>query len=250
MTIKGIFFDFGFVIGFPRSGLDRRYFYLDWTGIDAVLNDQTLIPKIRTGIGKPELEAFFQQEIYAPFVQHEQSDSIDPQSNQLLLDKLHLVFACPIQQALVDQVLAHLDTMKYFTMDVTAVNVLAALKQKGFRLALVSNMLLPGKLLRTKLQAANLFTYFDQIVVSSDVGFIKPHPEIFRRALTQCQLHAAEVLFVGDTYQQDIVGAKRVQLKTAWLNHRHEPRVLAAANPPDYEIASLAELTNLPIFAS
>ena len=58
-----------------------------------------------------------------------------------------------------------------------------------------------------------------------------------------------EIIFKGDTYQQDIVGAKRVQFKTVWLNNRHKLRELAAANPPDYEIASLAELMKLPIFA-
>ena len=57
-----------------------------------------------------------------------------------------------------------------------------------------------------------------------------------------------EVLFVGDTYLQDIIGAKRVGLKTVWLNTRHEPHTMARDDPPDYEIASLSEL--LEILAS
>ena len=249
MAIKGVFFDFGFVIGYPASGIDRKYFYLDWDGIDTLIKDWKLARHLRPGIGRSELEAFFDKEIYSVFVGHEQADGIDPQTNSLLLNKLHLVFNCPINQILVDRVLAHIDTMKYITIDATAVKVVIALKQRGFRLALVSNMMLPGKLLKAKLQKANALTYFDQIIVSSDVGFIKPHPEIFYRTLAQSRLKANEVVFVGDTYHQDIVGAKRAGLETVWLNSRHEPRAVAVDDPPDYEIEILSELIEKPILS-
>jgi HAD superfamily hydrolase (TIGR01549 family) len=251
MTVKGVFLDFGFVIGYPTSGithaLNRKYFYLNWDGIDSMLEDPELTPYLRPSVGLVELEAFFDREIYRVFVVHEQTDTIDPQSNSLLLNKLHLVFTCSIDQRLVDRVLTHLDTMKYCTIDTKAVEVVAELKQRGLWLALVSNMMLPGKLLKAKLQEAHILAYFDTITISSDVGFIKPHPEIFRRALRESQLRPDEVVFVGDTYQQDIVGAKRVGLKTVWLNARHEPRTMAQDDPPDYEIDMLAELVEKPI---
>ncbi len=245
--IKGVFFDFGFVIGFPHHGIDRKYFYLDWDGIDAICKDQKLAKHFRVGVGKVELEAFFVREIYDPFVQHEQSDSIDPQSNKILLDRLHLVFNCPIDQTLVDRVLAHIDTMKYITIDTAAVETIDELKQRNFQLSLVSNMMLPGKLLKAKLQKANILGLFDAIIISSDVGFIKPHPEIFQIALAKSGLSADEVVFIGDTYQQDIIGAKSVNLKTVWLNSRHEPQEMAQDNPPDFEIESLSQLLELPI---
>jgi HAD superfamily hydrolase (TIGR01549 family) len=249
MSIKAVFFDFGFVIGFPRAGIDRRYFYLDWDGIDTILRDPELKQNLRANVGRAELEFFFLQEIYNTFIQHELTDAIDPQSNKLLLDKLHLVFDCPIDQLLVDKLLTHIDTMKYIALDSLAVQVIHDLRQRDFQISLVSNMMLPGRLLKAKLQEANILAYFDNIVVSSDVGFIKPHPEIFRKALAQSNLRAEEVIFVGDTYQQDILGAKGAKLKTVWLNNRHEPRTMVEGNPPDYEIRSLSELIELPMFA-
>lgn len=245
--VKGIFFDFGFVIGYPLPGIERRYLYLDWDGIAAMLHDRELAPRLRPGVEQAELEAFFRREIYGVFVEHEQSDAVDPQSNRLLLDRLHLVFDCVIDQRLVDRVLAHLDTMKYIRIDAQAVAVVDELRRKGLRLALVSNMLLPGRLLAARLARAGALACFDSIVVSSDAGYMKPHPEIFRRALRETRLEPEEVLFVGDTYGQDIVGAKRVGLRTAWFNSRHEPRALAQDDPPDDEIAGLAELIERPI---
>lgn len=247
ITVKGIFLDFGFVIGYPTPGITRKYFYLNWDGIDTMLKDPDLTPYLRPGVGHAELEAFFDREIYRVFVTHEQTDMIAPQSNALLLNTLHVVFNCSINQHMVDRVLTHLNTMKYCTIDAKTVGVVAELKQRGFWLALVSNMLLPGKLLKAKLQEVNILTYFDTIMISSDMGFIKPHPEIFRLALIESQLRPEEVVFVGDTYQQDIVGAKRVGLKTVWLNTRHEPRNMARDDPPDYEIETLAELVEKPI---
>jgi HAD superfamily hydrolase (TIGR01549 family) len=247
MTIKGVFFDFGFVIGYPTVDINRKYFYLNWDGIDTIIKDREMKQYLRPDVGRAGLEAFFEREIYSVFVEHEQTDAIDPQTNKLLLNKLHLVFNCPINQLVVDKLLAHIDPMKYITIDVKAAEVVAELKQSGFRLALVSNMMLPGKLLKAKLQKVNMLAYFDNITISSDVGFIKPHPEIFRRTLMQSKLRPDEVVFVGDTYQQDIIGAKRVGLKTVWLNNRHEPQAMTVDNLPDYEIDTLVELIEKPI---
>jgi FMN phosphatase YigB (HAD superfamily) len=56
-------------------------------------------------------------------------------------------------------------------------------------------------------------------------------------------------MFIRDSYQQDIIGAKRVNLKAVWLNNRSEPRALAQENPPDFAIETLSELLELPILA-
>ncbi len=183
-------------------------------GIDAIIGDQDLVQSLRPGIGQAKLEAFSVQETYNVFLKHEQTDFIDPDTNRLLLEKLHLIFHPPVDQTLVDSVLAHVDAMKYITVDAQAVAIVADLRKRGFRLAIVSNMMLPGNLLQAKLQEESPLVYFDGITISSDVGFIKPHPEIFQMALANSNLGPDEVVFVGDTYRQDVVGAKRVGMKT------------------------------------
>jgi HAD superfamily hydrolase (TIGR01549 family) len=247
MKFRGVFFDFGFVIGYPPAGLERRYLYLDWDGIDAILNDPALSRTIHPGVGREQLIHFFEREVYQVFLEHEQADGIDPLSNQLLLAKLPLIFDGPVDQTFVDRLLAFLDTMKFITIDPKAGEILAAFKHRGLYLALVSNMMLPGKLLRAKLEKAGLLASFDDLVISSEVGYIKPHPEIFRLALTHSRLKAEEVLFVGDSYAQDILGAKRVGLKTAWLNPCHQPGGKGCDQPPDYEIKALGEIAQIDL---
>jgi HAD superfamily hydrolase (TIGR01549 family) len=242
MITRAVLLDFGYVIGFPVAGIDRKYLYMDWNGIHSILNDRELKPHLWPNIGSAELEAFFNEEIYNVFIEHEKTDSIDPQSSTLLLNRLHLIFRCPITQLLVDMILAHIDTMKYITIDPEAVKVIAELKHRGYRIALVSNMMLPGKLLKAKLQGANVLSHFDTITVSSDVGYIKPHPEIYVRTLESLRIRASDAVFIGDTYQQDIIGAKHVGLNAIWLNTRHEPQGIAIDNPPDYRIETLSDL--------
>lgn len=244
-TLRAVFFDFGGVIGHPPPGIDRKYFYLDWDGIGAILLDRELSKRLRPGNGQPELVEFFEQEIYGVFVQHEQTDGIDPQSNKLLLNNLHKIFNPPIDQPLVDQVLIHLDTMKMIAIDSTAVGILAELRRRGYRLGLVSNMMLPGRLLIARLQAAHLFSLFHTITISSDVGFIKPHPGIFHRALTDNYLTAREAIFVGDTYHQDILGAKGAGMKTVWLHCLDNPPSASIKDLLDFEIEALNRLLEI-----
>lgn len=244
MNIHAVYLDFGFVLGYPTPGIDRKYLYLDWHGIDTLLADPKIAPHLRPGIGRHELEAFFTRELYDVFQHHERTDLIDPQSNTILLSTLQQVFGCPITQSFVDHIIHHLDTMKYITIDPMAIEVVRIL-QRRYSLSLVSNMLLPGKLLVARLQKARIADAFRTVTVSSDVGFIKPHAQIFHRTLECDHLQAEHVVFVGDTYPQDIRGAQQVGMKTIWLNSRHENPELAREHPPDAEIRTIQELIDI-----
>jgi 2-haloacid dehalogenase/putative hydrolase of the HAD superfamily len=59
---------------------------------------------------------------------------------------------------------------------------------------------------------------FDYVVTSEDARSYKPHPGIFRHALTLTGWPADAVLHVGDSLHSDIAGAQRCGLRTAWLD--------------------------------
>ena len=110
---------------------------------------------------------------------------------------------------------------------------------------MISNMMLPGKLLIKKMREINILHYFNTVTISSDIGLIKPHQNIFLRTLERDNLKAPEVVFVGDTYTRDIIGAKNIGMNTVWLNCRNE--TVQNREAADYEIHDLKDLKNLEI---
>jgi HAD superfamily hydrolase (TIGR01549 family) len=245
IAIKSIYFDFGYVIGFPPPGLERRFLYLDWNGIEPLFADEALRAYWKPELTLQGLQEFLETQLYSPFVVHEQTDLLDPQSNSRLLRNLSAICTTPVDQQFINRMVAHLDTMKFIELHPETRQVLATLSQRPYRISMISNMLLPGWLLRAKLNANGLLHFFQTISISSEVGFMKPHPEIFKQTLAQDGITAGEVVFVGDTYAQDIVGAKAVGLQTIWLNSRNEPTEWAKKNPPDYTVNNLVEVLDV-----
>ena len=58
---------------------------------------------------------------------------------------------------------------------------------------------------------------FDVILDSTVFGVAKPDPKIFEAALSELGVSAAEAIYVGDSYNADMVGAKNVGMWTAWM---------------------------------
>ena len=85
------------------------------------------------------------------------------------------------------------------------VPMLDRLSQK-YRLALLSNYPLP-KCIRLSLENLGISKYFEFTAVSGDLGIIKPGQQMFREALSALNLPPESVLFVGDDWIADVVGA-------------------------------------------
>lgn len=113
------------------------------------------------------------------------------------------------------------------------------------RLALVSNFDHAATCLRI-LDRLDLTRFFEDIVVSDAVGKVKPHPELFEAPLERMGIAPSEAIFVGDTPDADVLGAKQAGLDVAWINRKG--RAIDPDLPePDFEIRSFAELPDLLI---
>ncbi len=247
MAIRVIFFDFGFVLASPPPGLDPRFLYLDWDGMARIAVDPLLAPYLRPGIGAAELRSFFDREYYQRFVSLENGGWVVPRSSEVLRDLLPHIFSRILTSEQYGRLLAHIDTMKYMRFNPSAGKVLDALTNLNFKLGIISNMMLPGVLLENLLQSEGVRSLFGPIITSSETGYLKPHPRIFERALDAGGWKPEEALFVGDTYKQDIIGARSVGMHVIWLNSRNEPVAQAAQNPPDGIIHSLEELLSVDL---
>ena len=96
-------------------------------------------------------------------------------------------------------------------LDPEAKSVLGEL-QGRYKLALISNFDHPPHVHRL-LDELALRPFFDAVVVSGDVGVKKPDPTIFAPALEQTGLVANEALFVGDSPEDDVAGARAAGLQ-------------------------------------
>jgi putative hydrolase of the HAD superfamily len=92
--------------------------------------------------------------------------------------------------------------------------LLEALRDRDLRVGLVSNALDPPHLLHRDLEQTGVAQRLDVAVFSSEVGWRKPHPAIFERALEVIGVDPAATLFVGDTLATDVAGAKALGMHT------------------------------------
>jgi putative hydrolase of the HAD superfamily len=128
--------------------------------------------------------------------------------------------------------------MRYVRVDENAKDVLSELRGKC-KLGIVSNFAIPECVFRL-LQKHGMDMFFDVVVVSGAVNKRKPSPEIFQKALGKLGVGASEAVFVGDTVDADIQGAKSVGMKTIFLERRSQKE--AERIYPDQTIKNLNEL--------
>ena len=116
----------------------------------------------------------------------------------------------------IDDVLAHalyecmLETWIPYT---DTIGVLAELRRRGVRIALVSNV---GIDVRPVLEAGEMTHLFDAVVLSYEAGSVKPAAPIFERALDAVGVAPQNALMVGDSPHDD-VGAALLGIRTLIL---------------------------------
>ncbi len=69
-----------------------------------------------------------------------------------------------------------------------------------------------------KLEVLGLRDLIDLLVISEEVGVAKPDPRIFRTALERARSAPGEAVMIGDSWANDIVGARAVGLRAVWFN--------------------------------
>lgn len=87
----------------------------------------------------------------------------------------------------------------------------------------------------------HLSPLLDIVVDSTVVGVSKPEAGIFHTALSGLRVLPAEAIYAGDTYSDDVVGAKGVGMWTAWLVGK-EDKECPDASLVDVQLTELQKL--------
>ncbi|MFC1553836.1 YjjG family noncanonical pyrimidine nucleotidase [candidate division KSB1 bacterium] len=128
---------------------------------------------------------------------------------------------------------------KNYLMD-GAIEVLNFIKEKGFKLGLITNGF--RDIQDNKIDTLKIRSFFDAIIISEDAGVMKPHPDIFRYALKQIGCSRSECVFIGDSANDDINGAENAGINSIWFN----PKKKSGNDLPEsiIRITDLKELTS------
>lgn len=114
--------------------------------------------------------------------------------------------------------------------------------QGKYRLGVITNGATKAQYL--KLANLGIKDKFDIILISEEAGMQKPDPQIFWKAAEKLSIRPDECLYVGNSFNGDIVGAKNAQMQACWFNPNGS-LVLDRVIKPDYEIKNLSELTDI-----
>ncbi|MFA6832326.1 MAG: YjjG family noncanonical pyrimidine nucleotidase [Bacteroidaceae bacterium] len=99
----------------------------------------------------------------------------------------------------------------------------------------------PG-LQQQKMKSAGILDYFDQIILSENIGVPKPNKEIFDFALNAAQCQVEESIMIGDNPVADIQGANACGFDTIYYDWTHSHQMVTK---PTYHIYDLLEIKKI-----
>ncbi len=119
------------------------------------------------------------------------------------------------------------------------------LASHGYVLGIVSNGTTVEQL--EQLVRLRVIEYLDPIIISQQVGIVKPDPKFFDLAVQRLGMSDRDrprILIVGDRPDVDVMGAHRAGMKAALITRYadHRDMIAEAALRPEHMIADLREL--------
>lgn len=102
-----------------------------------------------------------------------------------------------------------------------SVEALKLVKTKNLSAGVISNV---RQEIDTYCRELGFEPYLDFKVTSFEVGYDKPRPEIFQMALSKAGVKASEAMYIGDQYNQDVVGARGVGMKAILIDRKRRPQ--------------------------
>ena len=134
-----------------------------------------------------------------------------------------------------------------FELDPGIEMMLAECSQKNIPMYVLSNSGFRADALMEILNRFGIGKHFNMLWSSADYGRIKPCREFFetaiQRALSDNPGEIREnILFIGDIYETDMIGAHNAGIRSAWFNKKNEPDAWGLA---DFNCTSAEQLLKI-----
>ena len=244
MSTDAIIFDLGNTL---------IYFDGEWESLHP-LRDKALMDRLHAaGIYPPEVSFLAQfNAMLTSYYTERETEFIEQTTSYLLCLALEEWGYTEVPDPIIRDTLAgmYAITQAHWKIEEDAHPTLRTLKERGYRLGLISNAGDDADV-QTLIDQSSLRGYFDTILTSAAMGIRKPNPRIFQAILDNWGLPAPRVVMVGDNLGADILGARNAGIYSVWITRRadtpanrsHEDTI-----QPDAMVSSLSEL--LPLLES
>lgn len=113
------------------------------------------------------------------------------------------------------------------------IDMLTELKNRKLKLVLISNASCEEI---KEFYNSEIRSYFDEVVFSCEVGFIKPEADIYNEACRRIGVEPHECIFVGDGGSNELIGAESLRIiayRASWFT-----AIFGHAIPQDFPILS------------
>jgi putative hydrolase of the HAD superfamily len=134
-----------------------------------------------------------------------------------------------------DRIIELESNTNFYILYEDTIEILSILLQNNIKMGIVSNHLWN---LKDITKSLGLNKYFNSIISSAQIGYRKPHPAIYKAALSEINASPEDVLFIGDNLESDYLGPKNVGLSAVLLDRNGK-------NQMSESIKSLNELSKM-----
>jgi putative hydrolase of the HAD superfamily len=176
----------------------------------------------------------------------EHSVSEDAYEAWVLFRMRELVSCCGVDDAETDDVVEALRELDRGEMVAypEAAAVLESLRDAGLAIGVCSNW---GWELDGYLHQVGLLDLVDSGITSARVGSRKPHPRIYARSAESLGIDPAGAVFVGDSWEPDVRGPRRVGMTAVhvWRDDERAGQRAPRLEPGDHRVSELTGV--LPI---
>ncbi|MCX6117890.1 MAG: YjjG family noncanonical pyrimidine nucleotidase [Proteobacteria bacterium] len=112
----------------------------------------------------------------------------------------------------------YLSLLSQVSIEIPGALQLIEFLQKSYEVMIVTNG--EARTQRSRIAKSSFEKYLSQIIVSDEVGYLKPHPLIFQHAMSLARFKTKpdQVIMIGDNLHADVSGAKSLGINTIWFN--------------------------------
>jgi putative hydrolase of the HAD superfamily len=117
--------------------------------------------------------------------------------------------------------------LKFYFLYDDVIETLEDLKTKNIKMGIVSNHLWNLDKIINNLKIAD---FFEIILSSAQVGYRKPHHNIYKDAIKKMQTTTDEALFIGDDLENDYYGPKQIGIDAILIDRKAEKKIKNSIN--------------------